>query len=479
MSAFGRLDRAAVAFPHDLHTEVLAMMDKGCETCHVRTETGKYYQKFLRVIDESKDEVMQLYHDNCISCHQELAQEGIESGPVTCGECHQRDSKYVSTRQEIGFDRSLHHRHVKVKEEDCGQCHHKFDEQRQELVHVKGEESSCRDCHLKEAKGKIPAISTAAHMNCLGCHLDETREGTPLRVGPIECAGCHDGQRQKDFEKIDDPMRLDRNQPDFVLLSAPEAELKSSRLNTVPFSHVGHEGFENTCRICHHVSMKACNECHTLRGSAESEGVRMERAFHDIGSDHSCVGCHKTKATEPECYGCHSLMPEKHVSDRVCRICHAGPKPEHLEKVRDQYTSLDQFKPPESEVKLTFDKEDLPEEVKISVLEDKYEPAVFPHQKVVDRLMKEIRNSKIATHFHGNEDALCQGCHHHSPIGVKPPLCESCHGEPFDEAYLHKPGLKGAYHQQCIGCHEIMKIKDPRDCEICHKEKGTQLVNKR
>jgi len=477
MSAFGHLDRAPVSFPHDLHTVALTVMNKSCETCHIRMDTGKYYQKFLRLTDDNKDDVMQLYHDNCIGCHQELAREGIESGPVTCGECHQRDPLYVSTRQEIGFDKSLHHRHMTNKKKDCSQCHHIYDDKEQELVYVKGEESSCRDCHLEEVKGKIPAMSTAAHMKCLGCHLNETKEAGPVRVGPVECSGCHDEQKQKGFEIVEDPIRIERKQPDFVLLSAPEDERKSSRLNTVPFSHVNHEGFNSTCRVCHHESMKACNKCHTLQGTPESEGIKLERAFHDVDSDHSCVGCHKAEAKEPACYGCHSRMSEKHVSQRACLICHAGPEPEILEKVKDHYISLDQFKPPASEVKLTFDKEDLPEEVKISLLEDKYEPAVFPHHKVVERLMKEIKDNKIATHFHGNEDALCQGCHHHSPIGIKPPLCESCHGAPFDESYLGRPGLKGAYHQLCIGCHEIMKIKDPTDCNICHKEKDRELVH--
>jgi len=478
LSSFGSLDRAPVAFPHDLHTETLDLLDKGCETCHIRMDNGKYYHKFLRLVDDDKEYVMQLYHDNCIGCHRELIQSGMESGPVTCGECHRRDPLYISTRREIGFDKSLHHRHVKVKGEDCSQCHHTYDEKEEKLVYVKGEESSCRDCHQKEARDKIPSMTTAAHMNCFGCHLAETREFGPVRVGPVECSGCHDEQKQKDFEKIEDPMRIERGQPDFVLLSAPEAERKSSTLKTVPFSHAGHEKVNDTCRVCHHELMKACTECHSLQGTSESKGVKLERAFHDVGSDHSCVGCHKSKASEPQCYGCHSLMPEKYVSERVCRICHAGPEPERLENVRGQFTSLDQFRLPAREMKLTFGREDLPEEVKISILENKYEPAVFPHQKVVDRLMKEISNSKIATHFHGSEDVLCQGCHHHSPVGVKPPLCESCHGAPFDESYLDRPGLMGAYHLQCIRCHEMMEIKDPTDCNVCHKNKSKELAHK-
>jgi hypothetical protein len=55
-----------------------------------------------------------------------------------------------------------------------------------------------------------------------------------------------------------------------------------------------------------------------------------------------------------------------------------------------------------------------------------------------------------------------------------PPLCESCHGEPFDEAELHTPGLFGAYHRQCIGCHQEMEIEpQAQDCEGCHAPKAS------
>jgi hypothetical protein len=164
-------------------------------------------------------------------------------------------------------------------------------------------------------------------------------------------------------------------------------------------------------------------------------------------------------------------MEHGELSEHACMICHTGPQPEMLEKVRDKYTSLDQFKLRRSEDGIMFKEEDLPDSVVISILSEKYEPAVFPHQRVLNRLMKEIGSSRIAVHFHGHEDVVCQGCHHNSPRGIKPPLCESCHGEPFNEAYLLRPGLMGAYHQQCIGCHQAMKIKQPFDCTLCHAEK--------
>ncbi len=134
-----------------------------------------------------------------------------------------------------------------------------------------------------------------------------------------------------------------------------------------------------------------------------------------------------------------------------------------------------QYRPQPEESRLSFSAEDVPETVTIGTLSEKYEPAVFPHRQVVDKLLEHIADSKIATHFHGDEDVVCQGCHHHSPAGQKPPLCENCHDAPFNETEPFKPGLFGAYHRQCLGCHESMQIEKPAitDCVGCHALKPT------
>ncbi|MCD6161529.1 MAG: cytochrome C [candidate division Zixibacteria bacterium] len=465
MSTFGSLERTPVPFPHDLHTTALAKQNKDCNTCHLNREDGKLSQRFLRLTDDSKDDIMLIYHENCINCHNKTAATGIKSGPNTCGECHQREPNFISTREPIGFDNSLHHRHTKASDEKCELCHHQYNEQKQELFYAKGEESSCRYCHKSQATDNVPSLSMAAHQSCLDCHI-KTKN-----AGPVVCAGCHDKQNQLAIKQIKKPARLKRNQPDFILVSASEHELESSKLNTVPFSHVGHESFNNTCRVCHHESMQSCTDCHTLQGTPESAGITLQQAFHNTNSDHSCVGCHETKKAAIECAGCHSLMEHGRQSEHACKICHTGPQPENLVRVKNRYTSLSQFKPKAKDVKLTFKDKDIPEDVTIAILSEKYEPAVFPHRRIINRLMSDINGSKIAEYFHGHEDVVCQGCHHHSPIGVKPPLCESCHGKPFNEADLFKPGLMGAYHQQCLGCHKAMKIEEPSGCNGCHANK--------
>jgi hypothetical protein len=124
-----------------------------------------------------------------------------------------------------------------------------------------------------------------------------------------------------------------------------------------------------------------------------------------------------------------------------------------------------------SEIKPKFTSGDIPDSVVIGVLTKEYEPAVMPHGKIVKTLNEDIKKSTLATHFHGDEAVMCQGCHHHGSVGVKPALCENCHSKPFDEHYLYKPGLYGAYHRQCLGCHDSMNMKKPKDCAGCHAKK--------
>ncbi|MCP4020221.1 MAG: cytochrome c3 family protein, partial [Desulfobacteraceae bacterium] len=65
------------------------------------------------------------------------------------------------------------------------------------------------------------------------------------------------------------------------------------------------------------------------------------------------------------------------------------------------------------------------------------------------------------------------GCHHNSPASLTPPKCSSCHGKSSD-LKADKPGLKGAYHGQCITCHQKMEVKTvlPTDCTKCHEKKS-------
>ena len=44
--------------------------------------------KFMRLEDTTRQEVMDIYHNNCIACHKETKAAKEKSGPLECGECH-------------------------------------------------------------------------------------------------------------------------------------------------------------------------------------------------------------------------------------------------------------------------------------------------------------------------------------------------------------------------------------------------------
>jgi octaheme c-type cytochrome (tetrathionate reductase family) len=135
---------------------------------------------------------------------------------------------------------------------------------------------------------------------------------------------------------------------------------------------------------------------------------------------------------------------------------------------------------------------------------DLYEPVRFMHSK------------------HANVLGDCTICHHRNPreegdtygepvsmvklreAEAEPAACSACHDRPFNPKNLHTPGLKGAYHQLCMDCHEqseqvphirgpilysamvrgpvarTLDTRAPTDCLACHAKKvpnHNQLVN--
>jgi hypothetical protein len=472
-------ERPAVSFPHDLHTEAVIADGGDCSTCHQTREDGYLSNLYMRLDDAvagdggevEVDGLMEIYHDNCLACHTRMAGEGKDSGPVTCGECHREEAAYVSSRIAMGMDKSLHYRHSVARNDKCEDCHHLYDETSQKLYHEKNTESSCRDCHRTLTEENRSSIKLASHRACLKCHMETAKEGPNVASGPQSCGGCHDPHARSDIKVVEDVPRLKRGQPDFVLLSAPEADIELSKLKTVPFSHDGHETFAQNCRVCHHETMKSCSECHTLAGKDEGAGVMLQTAMHGMVSNHSCVGCHEIQKSDAECAGCHDLMQKGRLSEHACHICHAGPSPADVEAARTVNMSLEHFRPDPSQLGRGFAATDVPDSVVISVLSDEYEPAVMPHRKIVEKLRGLVKENKMATHFHGSEDVLCQGCHHNGSIGERPALCENCHGRPFMVDGSNKPGLYGAYHRQCLGCHQSMGMENPSDCQGCHAKK--------
>jgi hypothetical protein len=473
LKQFGNLERPAVTYLHEKHTQALAKKNKDCATCHLPEK--KYMStKFKRLKDESKKAVMDIYHDNCTACHRQTADAGEKAGPAVCTGCHQ-EREVASSWKEIGLDKSLHSRHVKAQENKCEVCHHQFDPVAKKLVYVKGKEDDCRYCHLEKTVDNVISLRLTAHTQCIDCHRKRLAENKD--AGPAFCGGCHDAGLQAKIQKLKDIPRLMRGQPDVTIIQAVksggEKVAPFTRMNVVPFNHIGHETYSSTCRACHHSSMEACGKCHTLQGSKDGKFVNLQTAMHRVNAQASCLGCHDGFQADKRCAGCHASMPRRDPPDLAgCVSCHM-PKPAAATPQTEPKAMAAMLLEDRKPVTATFADEDIPETVEIKGLSKQYEPAKLPHRKIVQTLVKNLKDSKLAGYFHRDPGTICQGCHHNSPVAKKPPACASCHGQAFDGRNLFKPGLQAAYHLQCMECHKDMGLEKPvaTNCTGCHKEK--------
>jgi hypothetical protein len=483
----------AVTFFHDKHTRALS--DKGCQACHDKiSDKGQpeiFNFEFKNTGDLDSKAAMEKYHAECAGCHQVIRNKGEKSGPLTgeCRACHQRTPEISSAWQRIPFSKSLHFRHTETDEirfkpqtyeNNCGACHHEYDKKLKKTVYKKGEEGSCRYCHKDQKVQETRSYRDAAHTDCVNCHR-RLAEGEK-DAGPFDCAGCHSRKGQEKIKKLAEVPRMKRGQPDAVLMAdwlkeaAESEELPKQWMQPVAFDHVTHEAASQTCRACHHASLEPCRKCHTIAGSADGDNVALAAAMHNPDSTRSCVGCHDEAKQHKNCAGCHTQMSARVFADRDCVQCHAvgkdrlDPLPANDEARAKIVAAAVNARADAPE---GVSEAEIPEKVTVDIMADEYQGATFPHRKIVKALSEKTKTSKLAAAFHrGSSETLCMGCHHNSPPSLTPPRCVSCHNLNKEGAADGRPGLKGAYHGQCIGCHQQMKIEKPgaTDCTECHKE---------
>jgi len=118
---------------------------------------------------------------------------------------------------------------------------------------------------------------------------------------------------------------------------------------------------------------------------------------------------------------------------------------------------------------------DAPESVTIDYLQDLYTAVNFDHQ-----MHAETYSCNICHHHttgDGPQNAVCQKCHANSEA-AEDVSCSGCHLQkktlsvlhtsPIGNTFYHidKPGIKGAFHLQCLGCHQTEG--GPTGCQECH-----------
>lgn len=93
-------------------------------------------------------------------------------------------------------------------------------------------------------------------------------------------------------------------------------------------------------------------------------------------------------------------------------------------------------------------------------------------------IIKEQEDHYAAVRFnHGQHAAMsgdCTVCHHLRPLDTMDEKankelvrCSACHQRAFNQELPDRLGLKAAYHQSCIPCHQ-QKNRGPITCRGCH-----------
>lgn len=475
-AGISKQEMPAVEFFHDLHTEAV---EGKCEECHTKMDDGFIF-KFKRTVEPGD---MDFYHANCFACHDEKKAANEKTGPLEaeCRTCHIEKSKKGSSWKAIEFNKSLHYTHEKAKsikkldksdENNCSACHHKANEKSKEIFFAKGEEESCSYCHKDKAVNDVRSMRSASHDSCVKCHKhlnDQDKD-----AGPVSCEGCHTAEKQKVIKINADVPRMKRNQPDSVAVKGWKDGDKNAKtyMKAVAFNHKAHEVSVDSCKTCHHQTLKKCNDCHNADGGTSEGGfVSLSQAMHDVKSSQSCVGCHTKTTMGSDCAGCHSIMPANvKENPESCKKCHAIAPSELENNDASQVAAGLVTQRSAGYTKVVADK--IPETVEISILSKEYKSSAFPHKKVVNAIAARVEKSQMANSFHQDQSGLCMGCHHNSPKTLEPPKCSSCHSK-NSAGEDGMPGLKGAYHGQCIGCHQSMKVESvpATDCVKCHEAK--------
>jgi hypothetical protein len=503
---FKNLERPPVKFNHDKHT--LALEKEGCEECHPKNIARKLLFEFPIIKDESsRDALMNSFHDACIGCHNEKLEQDEKAGPVTCGECHVIEPEYLPIMPEyydtlrdtyhkeckachtdpvkkaedagaldwkgfyikdktvmeekwpvVSFDYYLHDKHEKALEKECGLCHFISPEEKKRILSEKNE-PSCRDWLMEIPEEQSLSKRDSAHPRCINCHLERKEE--QKKAGPVYCRECHTGI-ERTVEQQSNIPRENCEQEDKILILVKE----DARMKGVPFSHKLHEEKSLSCQACHHDTLKACNTCHTIKGSEEGNFITLSEAYHEISSVWSCLGCHESEKKKPECAGCHNII-RSGLSEVSCDACHSGSL-EDLDNTAE-LKNPDDILP-----------DDLADEMEIDLLKNEYEQSKFPHLKIINKLIDISNKNNLARYFHSDETDFCSGCHHYSPVEAKKNVspCSACHTS-RKEPENNTPALLGAYHRSCLGCHKAMggtEEEKPQTCTGCHKEKENKTI---
>lgn len=146
-------------------------------------------------------------------------------------------------------------------------------------------------------------------------------------------------------------------------------------------------------------------------------------------------------------------VPAHHAQAKInCQECHSCEIPTHKNPCLKLFPDFRR-----EGITINNTAADAPELITIDTLSSEYEASVFTHKL----------HAEMAAMSGG-----CASCHHFNPPG-KILSCVNCH-EAGKRTDLAKPGLKGAYHRQCLNCHR--EWSHTTNCVVCHELKGSEKI---
>lgn len=318
--------------------------------------------------------------------------------------------------------------HAKV-ENDCAQCHVRFDRKAQDGL-------------------------------CMACHKDvgsdvRTRTGFHGRQKPQACNSCHTDHKGREAKIVQlDKSRFDHSQTDFALRGKhPKVDCEKCHVSGKRFRDASLE-----CQACHRkddvhkgsLGVK-CAECHNESNWKESSFDHGKTRFALSGrhAEAKCADCHRKnvdyKETPRTCVGCHRQDDDrkghKGQFGEKCESCHGNKA---------------------------------------------WKPSTFNHDSDTRYALRGKHRTATCLSCHKtplyrsrlSED--CYACHkaddkHKESLGRD---CGSCHTERgwkeparFNHDQSSFPLLGKHAKVECKECHKSAMFKDaPKDCLACHRK---------
>jgi hypothetical protein len=381
-------------------------------------------------------------------------------------------------------------------EEDCGNCHERFERSKQRAL--------CLDCH-DDIAADIESKS--------GFH------GKDRRASRAACARCHTDHEGRDAEIVDlDTSSFDHELTDFPLVG----HHVENQCNDCHRPEQRHRDTPGDCFSCHedddaHAGTLGtqCSDCHTPNDWLDVEFDHDTTGFALIGKHQgpACLDCHADDTftdTPTTCFGCHAEDDAHNGrSGNECGNCHSPVgwddtrfdhnrdtgfllDGRHAEQKCDACHSDDPFSDQLATECVACHEEDdnheghFGQQCESCHISAGWPEVQFDHALDTGHTLRgahsdvECQACHIEPIFDIAPATDCLSCHedddaHDSTLGL---TCTDCHNEStwqgdvfFDHGLTRFPLLGKHEERECEDCHDSHVFRDaPEQCVECHRE---------